>query len=315
LNALVQEAAQPSVAELAQTAQALADDSAALCRDPDAQALAAARAAWVTGYQAWRRAGPFLFGPAQELSLTRRIGAWPSHGEVLEAVVRPDGIPEAGEEPKARGYAGAEYLLFTVADASAATAARRCNHLEAITGEIAERTGELDRRWRTDYGPEVMAGADAAGTGSEAALEPLERAIARSLNLTENLLWQRTGLPSGFFRGDPRPELLEAPYSQQSKAGLAASLTGLERFLIGPEGVGIASLAAAEDPALAADIARALERSAAEVAGISGTVSAAISADNKRLSRLYDEVQELQNLIRDLVEVAGLRVILTEDGD
>jgi len=308
--ALVEKAVLPALGELSVAARALARDAAALCRAPDPATLGAARDAWRASYLAWRRAGPFLFGPGDDLGAERRIGVWPAHTQVLDATVQPGAVREVRADPGVRGFAAAEYLLFAPDDPAAATAHERCEHLQDVVGEIASLTGDLEGQWRAGYGARVAA-AGAAGTGSE----PLALALAQALNLTENLLWQRIGLPSGFFRGTPRPDLVEAPYGQVSAAGLAASLDGLRRLLLGGEGPGVLGLVAARDPALAARVAGALDRLEAEAARIRDPLGEAIVADKRRLQRLYDEIQELQNLLRDLVKTLGLQVLLTEDGD
>ncbi len=304
LRTLVDAGVRPALGEMASMGGVLASATQRLCAAPDVNGLQRARNAWRQAYAAWRRAEPFLFGPIKALQLDRRIGFWPANTTVLEAAVASDDLLDLLLKDDARGYAAAEYLLFHPSDPAAATADGRCAHLYEITMEIADLTAEARRLWEQDYEHRFLS----AGDGEPFLLpgDALSLPFAEALNLTERMLRDRIGHPSGLFDGQAKPERLEAWHSGSSREGLKASLEGLRMLVIGDGEAGVANLVATRDgvlskrdPKLAADLRRRLDKALAALADNDGPLHEEVSKRSKRLRRLYREVERLQE---DLVE-------------
>jgi hypothetical protein len=306
LVSLASNGIRPSLTQVADTAQKLSASTRQLCEQRDAASLDKAQDAWREAYMAWRRAAPFMFGPAGKLE--RQLGK-PVNGVVLDAAVSEDDLSRLRKNSDVRGYAGAEHLLFVPADAAAATAADRCAHLQDVTSEIADLTGRARQEWDQGFGKEFIA----AGDGKPFLIpgDALSLALAESLNTTETLLRDGIGFPSGFFEGNAKPELLEAWRSNSSREAFQATLDGLRLALIGDESSGIAELVATKDglisrkdPALAADMHKQLEKIQKTIAGLGGSdlvLHAELQKNPSKLKSLYKQLQKLQD---QLVEVA-----------
>ena len=306
LAAITGTAVLPSLAEVAGTARALADSTRKLCEQRDDMSLEQARDAWRDAYLAWRRAAPFLFGPADALALERRIGSWPVHSMVLDNVVAAEDRGRMADGVNVRGYAAAEYLLFVPADAAAATAAGRCAHSREVTDEIADLTARAQQEWDHGFAEQFVS----AGDGKPFLIpgDALSLAVAEALNVTERMLWERLGVPSGFFKEKAKPELLEAWYSESSRDGLLATLEGLHLALIGDGRTSLAELVATKDglvstrdPALAADINRQIEKALTDLGDSDVALRTELRDKPSRLKRLYRGIQKLQD---QLVEVS-----------
>jgi len=300
LASLATNAVRPSLTEVADTAQRLSAASRHLCEKRDAASLAGARDAWRKAYLAWRRSAPFLVGPAG--TLERRLGK-PVHGVVLDAAVGDAGLRHLRKNPDMRGYAAVEHLLFVPADAAAATAAGRCAHLRDATDEIADLTGRAKREWDRGFGNEFVS----AGDGKPFLVpgDALSLVLARALNVTETLLRDGIGLPSGFFEGPAKPELLDAWRSNSSRQAFQATLDGFRLALLGDGSSGIVDLVATRDglvhrknPVLAADIRRQIEKIQKTIAGLGGSdlvLHAELLKNPAKLKGLYKEIQKLQD--------------------
>lgn len=314
LKTLAEAAVRPALAQLADTGAALADAVEALCVHPQTEPLAQARAAWRAAYTAWRRAEPFLFGPLKGLELHKRIGVWPTNTQVLDAAVSTEVMRDLLAAADARGYAAAEYLLFAPGDAAAATAAGRCAHLRDVTAEMADLTGQAPAIWAQDYERRFVA----AGDGDPFLVpgDALSLPLAEALNVTERMLRDRIGYPSGFFEDQARPERLEAWHSGSSRLGLTASLEGL-RMMIGDGDTSIATLIATRhgvlsqpDPTLAAALVRQIDEALADLAGGDRPLHEALRDRPKRLRRLYRAVERLQEQLVEATLVLELDVLV-----
>jgi uncharacterized protein len=301
LAALAGKGAQPSLSRVAGTAGSLAASARQLCEKRDAASLEKARGAWREAFLAWRRAEPFLFGPGDKLK--RPLGRWPAHELVLDAVVKSKEYGHLRGNADLRGYAGAEYLLFVPKDAAAATAALRCEHLLDVTGEIAGLTGRAQQDWQQHFGKEFVSAGD--GKPFLTSSDALSLAFAEMLNVTERLLRERIGTPSGFFKTSVKPDQLEAWHSKSARDAFQATLEGLRLELLGDGTTGVAGLVAVQDglvfrkdPALAADLVKQLDKIEKTVAGLGGR-DLALPAELKQhptlLKGLYRQIQKLQD--------------------
>lgn len=311
--ALTTEAVRPAFATLADTARRLSGAVDQLCQRGDAESLRQARAAWQEAYLAWRRCGPFLFGPAARLD--QYLGKV-ANGVVLDAAVTDAAYAHLRKNPDMRGYAGLEHLLFAPADAAKATAGERCAHMADVAGEIAERTAQARQEWDGAYGAAFLA----AGDGKPFLIpgDALSLALAAGLNTTEHLLRDQVSIPSGYFEGAAKPEYLPAWRSNMSCEAFRASLEGLRALLTGQGETSLAGLVAVKDglvskkdPALAAALRRQLEQVGKDIAALGAKgrpLRDELQRNPKMLKDLYDSLAKLQEQMIELSLVLELDV-------
>lgn len=313
LVALADKGARPSLTQVADTAQKLSAATRQLCEQRDAASLGKTQDAWKEAYMAWRRAAPFLFGPADRLErqLSRQV-----HAVVLDAAVSQNELSHLRKNPDARGYAAVEHLLFSPGDAAAATAADRCAHLDDVTGEIAALTGRAKDDWDQGFGKEFVA----AGDGKPFLIpgDALSLVLAKSLNTTEVLLRDGISLPSGYFEVEVKPELLDAWRSNSSREAFQATLDGLGLALTGGEPASVAELIATrdgvfskKDPALAADMRKQFVKIRKTIAGLGGpglALHAELKNQPAKLKSLYQQIQKLQDQLVEATLVLELDV-------
>ncbi|WP_334319167.1 imelysin family protein [Termitidicoccus mucosus] len=315
LSALVSEGVQPSWTQVADTAGRLEASVRVVCENPTAETLGQARAAWRDAYLAWRRAAPFLFGPADKLE--RRIGRWAVNGVVLDAAVDAPDLAYLLKQTDQRGYAAAEYLLFTPADAAAVTAAGRGAHLRDVTEEITRLTARAKLDWEERFAHEFTS----AGDGNPFLLpaDALSRVVSELLNIIERMLRDRIGMPSGFFeRTAVKPESLEAWRSGNAKEGFQATLDGIRQAVTGGGDASLANLVATKDglvearnPALANDITNQINRIEKTIAGLGGDdlrLEAELPKKLSQMKRLYKQLQKLQDQLVEASLVLELDV-------
>lgn len=306
---LVSGLAAPGFERVAQQSQVLEASVDALCTSPDEEQLSTARADWTKLNAAWRAQYPWMFGPARDLTIRRSIDLWPTYEVVLRAALEPDAEAYTRKEPNARGIAAAEMLLFGDGKFPATSSqwqdATRCAHLRDINAEITRLTGDVAERWRQDYASMMIEGD---------AMAVVNLVVAEILNSTESMLWQRLGLPANFFRGNPKPEQLEAWRSGQSLAGIKSSLQTIAKIISGmDESPGIASLLVAEEPAQAEALVRASQDALAKADGIEPPLSDAL--ENSNTEALFNAVQDLKNELLASADLLGLTIEFESDGD
>ncbi len=316
LATLSERGVRPTLTALAGTGSELSAAVQALCARPDAAGLERARAAWRAAYLAWRRAEPFQFGAVKELELGKQIGYGPANTQVLDAAVTSPDLSHLLRSPDTRGYAATEFLLFAPNDAQSATRDQRCAHLTEVTREIAVLTARAARVWEQEYQSSFLA----AGDGKPFLLpgDALSLPVAEALNVTERMLRDRIGPPSGFFEEPADPERLEAWHSGASRDGLRASLEGLRLLVLGDGDSGVAALVATrdgvlskKDPKLAAALDRRLEKAIAALGDDERPLHLELQDKPKRLKRLYREIERLQEEIEEVTLVLELDVLPT----
>lgn len=313
----------PELKQMADRAQQLQDRVADFCAAPSEHSLENAQTAWKESYLTWRRAEPFLFGPASKMN--RFIGKWPINPIVLDAAVEADDLSYMLDDADTRGFAAAEHLLFAPASAAAASTEGRRKHLKSVTEEIARRCIEAEQLGRDEFFPEFKA----AGDGKPYLLpsDALSMAFRELMNVTERMLRNRIGGPSGYFRNATKPEDLEAWTSVTTQAGFTATIEGIRHALGTLDEASITALLATKDglvevknPKLAADLFKQMNRIEKTIDGLGKDVhlDVALKKKNTLLKRLYDQTETLQeqlieaSLVLELDAHQGLLVMPTD---
>lgn len=310
LTALVEQGVMPALQRMTDTASALHKDLTRFCHHPTEGGLAQARISWKQAYLGWRHATPFMFGPTDNLQ--RVIGQWPVDGVIMDGVLRSEALHSMRRNSDLRGYAGVEFILFNYPDLQQVTANSNCEHLLDISSEIEQRTRQATQQWRQEFAPQFTAAGD--GKPYLLANDALSLAYAEPLNLLERMLWNRIGIPSGFFEEPIEPEMLEAWRSRSTKQAMIASLEGLQLALNPAESSFINLIASKDglvmkrDPQLAEQINRQLADSIELLQQIEPSVFDALQQDDALLQGLYKKLHKLQQLLSDGSLVLELNV-------
>ncbi len=329
LASLGERVIRPAYAEFATAAAGLRDACAALAAAPgDAEALAAAQAAWRAAMDRWQVAEMMLLGPAGPKDRVggedRRaaIYAWPTVNacrvdqEIAAAGYRsPDFF--ARSLPNVTGLGALESLLFRrgpenvcppqvainregtwAALDPAEIGRRRAEYARAAAAEVARHAEALAAAF-ADLARHL---ADAGRPGSRypSTRRALDDLFAALFYLDLMVKDVKLAGPAGIADGrdaPPCPDCVELPWSRHSRAALAANLLAAERLLLGdpPDTPGFDDLVPGRIAAgLAADLAAA--RAAVDalpdevVAGDPGPVRAAHAAVKRVTDRLKREV-------------------------
>ncbi len=305
LGELVNGSMTPALVEMGEKADGLKIAVTTLCEQKDDASLAKARKAWVESYLSWRKAAPFLVGPARKIRPMYNIGRWwMLNDKVLEAVVSDEKYKELRGNVDVHGFAALEYQLFSPKDGASAATDLRCIMLKRNSDEVADLLGRVVDEYRSNHIAEKMV---AAGDGKPFLLpsDALEVTMGQAINVTDQMLRDSVGLPSGYFNSVAKPDILEAWHSKNSLAALKAALTGLRLSLVGEKGV--TGLIASKDgllnkrnPELAKTLVKNLDTVEAEIDDIGGAnfdLHSAVTKKPKLLKPLYDSIHTLQQTI------------------
>lgn len=284
-----------------------------LCEKKDATSLKHARSAWKDAYMAWRRAAPYLIEPAD--TLERYLGQ-STNDIVLKGVVELDNLADMRKGTDVRGYAGVEYLLFVPENATLATADLRCQHLTEIITEIVSRTTAAQTRWNTEFREGFVSAGD--GLPYMVPGDALSLVVAEILNALETVLRDSLLFPSNLFKGEAKPELLEAWHSKSTLDALQAFVDGISSALIGDSENSLVELIATKDglthkkdPALAKKIRKQLtkiQKSIDKLKKKDVEIYIRLKNDSKTLKRVYKDLRKLQDKVAEAVLVLELDI-------
>jgi predicted lipoprotein len=156
----------PTYAALVSETSGLARAGAALRDAPDAETLAAMRAAWRAARHPWKQSEAFRFGPSESLQLRIRtkLDWWPPNEERIEEEIAGSAVLTAeyidGLGVNKRGFAALEYLLFdaigdpdtVLATLTGATGQRRRQFIAAVAADMAVQSQRLFDAWSAGRG-------------------------------------------------------------------------------------------------------------------------------------------------------------------
>jgi uncharacterized protein len=299
--------------KVVETASSLDNAIMLLCEKKDATSFKQAQSVWKDAYMAWRRAAPFLIEPAN--TLERYLGQ-PANDLVLKGVVESDNLADMRNGTDVRGYAGVEYLLFVPENATLATADLRCQHLAEISSEIVIRTTTAKIRWNKEF----REGFVSAGNGLPYMVpgDALSLLVAELLNAMETVLRDSLLFPSNLFKGEAKPELLEAWHSKSSLDALQAVVDGLSVALTGNGDNSLTELIATKDglthkkdPALAKAIRKQLTKIQKSIDKLNKkdvVLYTQLQKDSKTLKRVYRDLRKLQEKVAEAILVLELDI-------
>jgi predicted lipoprotein len=312
--------------------EALDEKAAALCEEPSAGALAAARQGWNDARAPWKKAEVFAFGPYLEAPLRPgpKIDFWPARPDSIRAVL--DDVEPIGPESAARlggperGMPAIEFLLYeSGVDLIAAfgPTSRRCDYLQALTADCIERAAELERAWDPDHGDflgELVHAGDTDGSFPSVQMA-LGEIVSRMAFLVENIRGDKLGRPLGTASGgEPQPDKVESPFSERSLQDIRDNLRGIERLFFGgekPGELGLDDYLKARGRHFAPEMRRRSVVVDRALDAISVPLSRAVVTEPDRVSDAIESLGALQRFIQiDVANALSLAVGFNDnDGD
>jgi predicted lipoprotein len=253
-----------------------------------------------------------LWGPTAKNETLRFLNFWPVYTNVISVALNTDEPGDALQDRSARGMAAVEYVLFgpelSLPSLSSVQRERVCSYLLDMTTEIVHRTQHLHSVWQTEY--------------TRYAAESIEKdkrlslLLATQLNTVEEILWQRVGLPAGFFRGPADISKLDSIQADLSSAGLHATFKSINRLVEGDgRGTGLAGLLIKKHPRLSRSLLAVSRECVRLAAMLPESMTMALSTDLDSLESLFDTTGELKALLLETADTLNLSVQFEEDGD
>lgn len=281
-----------------------------LCAQPTEDTLNKAQAVWRELNRSWQGAMPLLFGPADKLNVKRKLGYWPTHETVLQVVVARDTADGVRNDPSVRGIAALEMMLFgNEGDVIAShwRIPQRCDHAQALSNEIHQLATELYSQWEQHYQNDFKA---------LTAQRALSLITAEVLNTVEAILWQRLGMPANFFRGETEIHKAEAWRSQESLAGIRASLNAMHVILRGDvNSIGLVNVVVLDAPEQAKALALAVDHATHVLQPMPPSLKQAMADDLDSVEALFNAIQDTKEQLLAAATAMQLTVQFEEDGD
>jgi predicted lipoprotein len=325
-------------AEFDERAAALAAAASALCDQPSDSALAAARDAWWSAHEPWKRTEIVKFGPVVEYPdrLGPKLDDWPVNAAAVEELVASDdALDFAAMGSATRGLPVVEYLLWAgggdSSDALAALTAdpRRCAVLAGAAADTGTSAAQLHAVWRDDWAARIGAPGPGEGDPWETAQDAVDEWVNRMVFTVENVRAGKLGKPLGDGSGgDALLDALESRYSGRSLLDARDALQGVRDVWTGTvwtgtvwtgdggEHPGIDALAAG-DPQLVERVGALFDEAEVRTAEIPETLEESITREPEIVTRAQVALQALQVILQ--VELAQeLSVTITfndNDGD
>jgi predicted lipoprotein len=232
----------PMLEDFTARADELACSAQALCEAPDAERLAATRAAWHAARAGFKRTEVMAFGPhtLAPWRLAPQLDFWPVRPDSVEQVLASDVELATAERldqvgAAARGLPAIEYLLFDEAALSALADDRRCQYVAALGRDLGSRARELRRVFVEDYAPELLLQSD---DGRYASINEAFGEVVNSLAFAVEVVRdEKLGRPLGLRSGgEPQPDAVESPFAARSLQDALDALDGVTIVFTGRYG-------------------------------------------------------------------------------
>lgn len=326
----------PTLDDLSQQSEALAQACRVLSDDPTQENLSAAQQSWRDARAPWKRTEAFAFGPVMDLRIDVAIDQSPISSEGIDAVlasddaIDPAAIDELGANRK--GFHALEYLLFSErGDTEMLTlltsdelAPRRRRMLTALADNLLTRVQELHAAWTDGRRSHSRVLTDPGDDNDEypTIKSVLDTLVNESVALSELVADSKLAAPLGLKTGgDARPDLAESPLSDNSLADARANLVGMRDVYLGTQngkpGEGITQLVQTNSPATDRAVRAAFTSALKALDAVPQPFSDAVVEDRERVERAFDAVSELEHLLASEV-VGSLGATLrfsSNDGD
>ena len=285
---------------------------------PTAATLAAARSAYRTARAPWEAAEGFAFGPVETQLFDDRIDTWPLNATDLATLLASSQALTPGYlaslDGGLQGFHPLEYLLFGL-DANKQLGDFTARELAFLTGSaqnLHTYAGQLLKAWQpTSAGgggyANTLATAGPANTtyaSQKAALQDILGGMHGAIDELGNSKIERP-VASG------SPDLVEARYSDNSKAEFLKNLQGVENIYLGRyyaggpgNGLGLSDLVKQRNPNADTKLKAQFIVAENAIQAIPGTFDQAITQNTQAVRTAQVEVRACQALIDGAVATA-----------
>ena len=331
-TALVENHIVPRYDRLAAAARTLDETAVAFCAAPDAQGLAALRAAFGSGLEAWMGIQHVQFGPIAQDDRAFRLHFWPERrnavGRHLSVLLAgrsvPDLMPErfAKASVAVQGFPALERLLFdpgaTALVGDDESGSFHCAVAIAITNNIRSIADAVLVEWRGNDGWGQRRASGEADGGAAQATRQLLNSLKSGLQLVHFLKLRR---PLGETLEDARPRQAETRRSGRALANVQANLRSLRAVYGGDGGRGFDAMLREDigDTELADLLANAFDEVVRVAEKIEPPLTDAVADPARRpaVADLRLKVEALDKLVATrLAKAVGLTVGFNSlDGD
>lgn len=190
--------------------------------------------AYQAAYDAWMGVQHIRLGPVEVDGRGLAIAFWPdpkasglrAQHVLLDAdpaTLTPDNMME--QSVAARGLTGLERLLYPTEPWPVDT----CPLLRATADDLARMSADLDREWRTGFGPLVLTASQPGNTRFLSEVEARQALFTQIVTGLDFIRDQRLGRPLGSF-DRPAPDRAEARASGRSLRNIALSLSAIRQM-------------------------------------------------------------------------------------
>ncbi|MEL6616329.1 MAG: imelysin family protein, partial [Bacteroidota bacterium] len=300
--------------------------------DPTAATLASAQQAWETAAISWQRLAALNLPGVKFGLYHNRIATRPANVEAVEEGLSGSETVDLAyiqrRGSNARGLPVLEYLLFDGDDPLATLQnARRRAYARAVSEDVLGQAEALEAKWSATGGDEIgmFIAADTEGRNLQSSVSRIVNEMAM---VTEDLRYVAIGRPMGIARnpeepgGDPRPELVEAPYALESVALYREALAGLRDLFTSGGGTGLDDYLTALDaeidgqPVGAAVLAQ-IDETEAAIDALGMPLREAIESNPEAVRTVYAEAGDLLRIVKvDLANWLGVSITFSDnDGD
>lgn len=304
--------------------------------DPTSESLTAVQESWLAANLARMALLPFRIGPVDDSLLHHRMDNRPPRIAFIDEDIL------AGTEPITSDYLDSigsssvglgvmEYLLFNPVDGNSAVlqtftsgenADRRGQLLVTLAENLHQKGSELEQIWSADGENYARAFIEADMDGGE--LQGSMNMLANQMIAeVEEITGTRLGKPSGQrSNGMVRPDLVEAPYSQDSLPRIIATVEGLQAAFNGGDGLGFDDYldflgARYEDESLSAAINVRFTASLDALKAIDSPLDTAVEDSPDQVNAAIESLNDLLVLLKaDMVNALGITLTFSDnDGD
>ncbi len=304
-----------------QQAATLEAKATAVCAAVDATQLAATQAAWWDAREPWKRAEVIQFGPVVEYPerLGPKLDSWPVNAAAVEELVAStDALDFAQLGSATRGLPVVEYLLWTEAETSLASDARRCAVLSGAAADVHTNAALLTQVWESTWMPALsdpVPDEDAYDTPQAV----VDEWVNRMAFTVENIRAEKLGKPAGDDSGGtPLPDTLESRTSARSLQDARDTLAGVQDVWTGDVGgdhLGVRDLL--DDAELAARVDQLFDVAIERLERVPDPLEQTIVIEPEIVAYAQEALQALQVVIQvDLAQALGVTITFNDnDGD
>lgn len=292
--------------------------------DPSETNLEAARSQWTQMTLAYEATYNFHIGIVRDRFLHQAIYNWPTVASALEDFIANNEVTEqsvAGISPQIKALAGIEYLLFkgdiATTNQEFIDSEKRRNFLKLSSSFMLTQANRLSDIWSAD-----------GENYTTTFINSEESGISNSFNLLFNGLYNavdtgkvtKIGKPGGLENSDVViPDLVQAPYSNQSLSLLLKSIETVEAVFFSDEFTNISdyifSITNTND--LNNDIQTAIDDVKVAINAIPVSLEEAVVTNPAEVETLHNKLANLNVLLAvDVRSILSIIITSTDnDGD